>query len=155
MIRRPPRSTLFPYTTLFRSVNDPDGKLHLTWIKINDRQTIELFPEREAGSDRLNHIALEVDDADAMRVYLASRGIKVPDITPVGRIGNANFTIPDPDGHGVEFVQYQPNGWTMLQKGKFLPETRIAARMSHAGILVGELEESLKFYRDILGMRET
>src|SRR3712207_8148239 len=24
MIRRPPRSTLFPYTTLFRSVGDPD-----------------------------------------------------------------------------------------------------------------------------------
>src|SRR5256885_9336243 len=25
MIRRPPRSTLFPYTTLFRSPNDPRG----------------------------------------------------------------------------------------------------------------------------------
>src|SRR5256885_16234009 len=25
MIRRPPRSTLFPYTTLFRSVAGPDG----------------------------------------------------------------------------------------------------------------------------------
>src|SRR2546425_13277795 len=25
MIRRPPRSTLFPYTTLFRSVFDPTG----------------------------------------------------------------------------------------------------------------------------------
>src|SRR3712207_8517149 len=25
MIRRPPRSTLFPYTTLFRSLNDGDG----------------------------------------------------------------------------------------------------------------------------------
>src|SRR5256885_17141719 len=24
MIRRPPRSTLFPYTTLFRSINAPD-----------------------------------------------------------------------------------------------------------------------------------
>src|SRR5687768_17906093 len=26
MIRRPPRSTLFPYTTLFRSVSASDGK---------------------------------------------------------------------------------------------------------------------------------
>src|SRR5215813_14681774 len=25
MIRRPPRSTLFPYTTLFRSARSPDG----------------------------------------------------------------------------------------------------------------------------------
>src|SRR5476649_3092559 len=31
MIRRPPRSTLFPYTTLFRSVAmiDPDGFIHI------------------------------------------------------------------------------------------------------------------------------
>src|SRR3712207_7235124 len=27
MIRRPPRSTLFPYTTLFRSVGGPPGRL--------------------------------------------------------------------------------------------------------------------------------
>src|SRR3712207_8455429 len=27
MIRRPPRSTLFPYTTLFRSINDLDAEL--------------------------------------------------------------------------------------------------------------------------------
>src|SRR2546426_2402681 len=26
MIRRPPRSTLFPYTTLFRSVRHPEGR---------------------------------------------------------------------------------------------------------------------------------
>src|SRR5260370_25929076 len=29
MIRRPPRSTLFPYTTLFRSVRSPEGKIKL------------------------------------------------------------------------------------------------------------------------------
>src|SRR2546426_7368201 len=28
MIRRPPRSTLFPYTTLFRSVGNGIGKVH-------------------------------------------------------------------------------------------------------------------------------
>src|SRR2546429_9855980 len=29
MIRRPPRSTLFPYTTLFRSSHDPAESVHL------------------------------------------------------------------------------------------------------------------------------
>src|SRR2546430_13675219 len=29
MIRRPPRSTLFPYTTLFRSMRKLDGPAHL------------------------------------------------------------------------------------------------------------------------------
>src|SRR5688572_31491494 len=32
MIRRPPRSTLFPYTTLFRSLNDACVKHGKTWI---------------------------------------------------------------------------------------------------------------------------
>src|SRR3712207_8372639 len=35
MIRRPPRSTLFPYTTLFRSVAGPVA----AFIDINDRLT--------------------------------------------------------------------------------------------------------------------
>src|SRR2546426_12147087 len=32
MIRRPPRSTLFPYTTLFRSVDDPEPKFGMVAI---------------------------------------------------------------------------------------------------------------------------
>src|SRR3712207_7567020 len=31
MIRRPPRSTLFPYTTLFRSVRGPGNLLGTVW----------------------------------------------------------------------------------------------------------------------------
>src|SRR5687767_15750663 len=40
MIRRPPRSTLFPYTTLFRSIEQRYGKLRfdgkLTFNKVTD-----------------------------------------------------------------------------------------------------------------------
>src|SRR2546425_8785379 len=32
MIRRPPRSTLFPYTTLFRSLPDPGDRRHGTCV---------------------------------------------------------------------------------------------------------------------------
>ncbi len=137
------------------SLTNNDGGLHLTWIKINDRQTIELFPEIEAGTDRLNHIALETDDAETLRAWLASHGIKTPSKVDKGRIGNLNFNIKDPDDHTVEIVQYAPDGWTLREKGKFLPDTRIAARMNHVGVLVGDLEASLKFYRDILGGSET
>src|SRR5437764_8094009 len=38
MIRRPPRSTLFPYTTLFRSVDD------LAHLGLRDRRVAELRP---------------------------------------------------------------------------------------------------------------
>src|SRR5689334_24622872 len=93
------------------SLPNADGTLHLTWIKINDRQTIELFPEKEAGSDRLYHIALETDDAVAMRDYLAAHGVKVPDKVGVGKIGNQNYFITDPDGHNVAIGTYMPEGW--------------------------------------------
>jgi catechol 2,3-dioxygenase-like lactoylglutathione lyase family enzyme len=130
----------------------------LVWIKINDRQSVELFPGSEvaADADRLYHIAVEVDDADAMLAYLRAKGVAglPPTGAPIGRIGNKNFTIKDPNGNGVEFVQYMPDGLTVREKGKFLPDTRIAQRMSHVGVMVGELEASLKFYRDLLGFQE-
>src|SRR5438876_5611297 len=122
------------------SLPNSDGTLHLTWIKINDHQTIELFPEKQANSDRLYHIALETNDADAMRQYLAAHGVAVPEKTPVGKIGNKNYFITDPDGHSVEIVEYLPGGWTALNNGKFLPESRIATHVPHLGILVGDLE---------------
>lgn len=103
----------------------------LVWIKINDRQSVELFPGSEVApdADRLYHIALEVEDAEAMRVYLLSKGVAgVPPATPVGKIGNRNFTIKDPNGNGVEIVQYMPDGWTMREKGRHLPATRVSTR---------------------------
>jgi lactoylglutathione lyase len=139
-----------PYT-----LNDTNGGVHLTFIKINDRQTIELFPEKATNTDRLNHIAIETDDAAAMRDYLAAHDIKVPDHVPKGRIGNANFNITDPDGHQVEIVQYLPDSWSVREKGHFMPATRISARIRHVGIIVTNLDVSLKFYEGILGFRET
>src|SRR3712207_7386843 len=41
MIRRPPRSTLFPYTTLFRSVRVV-GAVHGAGIDDDDRRTVVL-----------------------------------------------------------------------------------------------------------------
>lgn len=135
-------------------LNNPDGKLSLTFIKINDRQYVELFPEREAGSDRLNHISIETDDAEQMRRYLASKGVQVPEKVGKGRIGNANFNIKDPDGHTVEIVQYLPDGWSVRDKGKAMPEARLSTRMLHAGIIVNALEPAMKFYHDVLGFTE-
>ena len=136
-------------------LNNPAGKLDLTFVKINERQYIEIFPEKEAGTDRLNHISLEIDDAEGMRAYLASRGVAVPPKANRVRIGNLAFNVKDPGGHTVEFVQYTADGWTTREKGKFLGESRISDRMAHLGILVGKLDDAVKFYGDILGFKET
>jgi catechol 2,3-dioxygenase-like lactoylglutathione lyase family enzyme len=135
-------------------LDNPDGSLSLTFIKVNDRQYVELFPEKEAGTDRLNHISIETDNAEAMRLYLKANGIKVPDTTPKGRIKNSNFNIKDPDGHTVEIVQYEPDGLSMVNKGKFMDGPRISRRMAHVGIIVGSLEPAMKFYGELLGFKE-
>jgi len=136
------------------SLNNPDGSLHMTWIKINDRQCIQLFPEKEANSDRLYHFSLETDDAAGMRDYLASKGVQVPAKINKGRIGNLEFFVKDPNGHTIEFVQYLPEGWTLANQGKFLPDTRISTSMPHIGILVDDVDVSKKFYEDVLGFTE-
>ena len=136
-------------------LDNPDGTLSLTFIKVNDRQYIELFPEKAPNTDRLNHISIETDNAEAMRLYLKANGIKVPDTTPKGRVKNSNFNIKDPDGHTVEIVQYEPDGLSMLNKGKFMDGPRISKRIMHLGITVGTLAPAMKFYGDLLGFKET
>jgi catechol 2,3-dioxygenase-like lactoylglutathione lyase family enzyme len=135
-------------------LNKPDGSLSLTFIKVNERQYIELFPEVAPGTDRLNHISIETDNAEAMRAYLGAHGIKVPAEVGKGRIKNSNFNVKDPDGHTVEIVQYEPDGWSVREKGKFMPTGRVSQKMMHVGILVGALEPAMKFYRDLLGFEE-
>jgi catechol 2,3-dioxygenase-like lactoylglutathione lyase family enzyme len=134
-------------------LNNPEGSLAMTFFKVNERQYIEVFPEKAAGTDRLYHISIETDDAEAMRRYLAARGVKVPDKVTVGRIKNQNFNITDFDGHTVEIVQYMPDGWSVREKGKYLPN-RVSTRILHVGILVGSLEPALQFYGGILGFGE-
>src|ERR1039458_3812939 len=45
-------------------LDNPDGSLSLTFIKVNERQYIELFPDRTANTDRLLHISLEVERSE-------------------------------------------------------------------------------------------
>src|SRR5256714_10468476 len=66
MIRRPPRSTLFPYTTLFRSRRRVRADLvSLQRVHLADRRRQEDVPARHAGRSaarRLRHAAPEVGD---------------------------------------------------------------------------------------------
>ena len=135
-------------------INHPDGSLALAVIKINDRQYVELHPGLKPGQDRLQHIAFYVDDAEAMRVYLAARGVTVPDRVTPGRRGTTGFSVQDPENHAVEFVQELPESWAVRDAGKFLPADPLSRRMSHVGVLAGDYAAFMKFYADILGFTE-
>src|SRR2546428_13045274 len=50
MIRRPPRSTLFPYTTLFRSLADPGLGLALPVVLVRHREKFPLHVHGGGGA---------------------------------------------------------------------------------------------------------
>ena len=131
-----------------------DSSLSMTFFKVNENQYIEIFPTLKFGQDRLNHIAFETTNAEQMRLYLASKGVQVPEKVNTVRIGNTSFSIKDNEGHTVEFTQYEPSGWTRREQGKFLADNPISKRMMHMGILVGNAKESIDFYSNILGLNE-
>jgi catechol 2,3-dioxygenase-like lactoylglutathione lyase family enzyme len=139
-----------PYNLKRKNSNET----RIAFIKINDYQYLELFAEPPKQDGHLNHISFYTDNAEAMREYLAAQGVEVPEKVGKGQIKNLNFNIKDPDGHTVEIVEYTPDGWSIQNKGKFMPATRISDHMTHVGVVVGNLDASMKFYHGILGFGE-
>src|SRR2546430_2775519 len=79
MIRRPPRSTLFPYTTLFRSFGWPDIVEAMTTLESGTAVGIEYIPEEtravaihEAGHAVAGHVYMK--GRESTRLSIKMRG---------------------------------------------------------------------------------
>src|SRR5688572_33375088 len=73
MIRRPPRSTLFPYTTLFRSRHGPRVQVVFTGTCLSRSEQQKLVPIRTEAT--VNEDLLENSTLDIER-YLRERGYR-------------------------------------------------------------------------------
>jgi catechol 2,3-dioxygenase-like lactoylglutathione lyase family enzyme len=145
---------LLGYEEPFRLFQE-DGSVMLTYFKVNDRQFIEIFPGLPPNQDdRLSHVALETTDIEALRLYLAEKGIKTPEKVNQGRDKNLNMTLTDPDGHKIEFVQYLPDSLHSKTRGEYLSTRRISERMLHVGITVKDVAAADHFYKEVLGLSE-
>jgi len=130
------------------------GQLIMTFFKVNDHQYIELTPDLKTPTeDRLSHIAFETTDIRALRDYLAANGVEVPATLKPGAAGNLSFSVKDPDGHTVEFVEYLEGSLHSRSFGKFLPDTRISQHMIHVGVTVRDRRAADHFYKDLLGFQ--
>src|SRR3712207_9435993 len=80
MIRRPPRSTLFPYTTLFRSGTAPFADLIIIWAGDVETQRVLGFVV-EQGTPGFT--AVNIEDKIALRVvqnaHITLEGVRVPE----------------------------------------------------------------------------
>ncbi len=132
-----------------------DGSTRVTTFKINDRQFIEIIPGFPKDQvDPISHIALETADVESLRVYLKEKGISVPEKVSKGDDGNLTLSVRDPDGHGVEFIQYLPDSPTVKVRGSYLGTARISDRITHVGLTISNAVAADRFYKEILGLSE-
>ena len=124
-------------------------------IKINDDQYIKLSPRQSAQDGMLNNIAFYTDDIEGMKSYLIDRGVEITRAITLANDGNRIFELTDPDGHTIQFIEYQPDSRTTRFNGEFMPETSVAARISHIGITTSDEDRARAFYVNILEFNNT
>jgi lactoylglutathione lyase len=124
-------------------------------VAVGERQYVELRAGLRPDEDRLDHVALETDDVDAMRRFLAARGVDVPGVV-LEASGSRCLMVKDPEGRSIEFVQPAPEAGprSALSRPAGAPGP-VAHRLRHAGILAGDLSAADHFYHDVLGLTET
>src|SRR5256884_9706094 len=93
MIRRPPRSTLFPYTTLFRSIFTSSGGSVGIGFAIPIERALRVADElRRFGKVRRAWVGLDVAGAEDLRGWKKAGGLRVSQVAsggPAGRAGGA------------------------------------------------------------------
>src|SRR5947208_16222906 len=86
MIRRPPRSTLFPYTTLFRSQGRDDRAVHKNKLSLRARKEQRPRERQMDGSaSRCVHQKVAPAQPTAVMKLSAPRAIAPPNATPKSR----------------------------------------------------------------------
>jgi len=126
---------------------DPENPLGVKYA-INDVQFVEVLPLPPGeGINRLAHTAYNTEDAAGLRKFLSAKAWKTPGKVEKGADGSQWFTVKDPEGNKVEFVE-PPH----LPKPVSAPNV-IGRHIIHLGIMVHSRAVEDTFYRDLLGFR--
>lgn len=114
----------------------------------NHAQYVELVSPPIPGQlDRLDSVAFETADAEAMRRYLRANDVAVPPAITADAEGNRSFAVHDPEGNMVVFQQDgdHPPAEPSSASG------RLSSHILHAGYMVRNRAELDHFYKDLLG----
>jgi catechol 2,3-dioxygenase-like lactoylglutathione lyase family enzyme len=104
------------------------------------------LPAGPPSINRLDHIAFVTPDAEAMRRYLASQAVGVPDHVSRGADQSRWFDVIDPENHKIEFVQPPPDP-------PAVPINALSNRILHVGFIVHSLASEDSFFMKVLGFR--
>ncbi len=126
----------------------------VTYYKVNDYQYLEVSPGWSSSSEaRYLTLAFQTTNARALQAHLAAFGFRPG---PVHRLadGNLGFVVRDPEGRGIQFVQYLPDSLTGKLRGKLLSSRRIGDVLIHTGYQVRSKAAEDRFYQDALHFPE-
>jgi catechol 2,3-dioxygenase-like lactoylglutathione lyase family enzyme len=126
------------------------GKVTEAFVKINDRQFIELYPRKDTQTAGLDHICFETGDIASLRAAYLKQGLD-PTETKKMRAGNLLFGFRDPEGLWVEYVQYLPDSLHSLDRGKHLGD-RVSQQLVEIVLIAKDPAADLAFYTDKLGL---
>lgn len=128
----------------------PSGGAPTHCFKVNDSQFIEITPDLAPGAAmRLTRIGIETPDARRLRSLLEGRGLD-PGPVALDADGSLAFTLRDPEGHLLRFVEYLPDSLPAKARGRFFGPRRISQRLRHTGVTVSDEARAMQFYRDKL-----
>lgn len=96
----------------FRLFHD-DGTPWIIYLLVGQGGFVELFPGGKLGAGNIDgsyrHLCLAVDDMTATLAELRARGMELTGEANVGKDGNTQFWLTDPDGNRIELMQIAPD----------------------------------------------
>ena len=104
------------------------------------------LPAGSTSINRLDHVAFATPDVGRLRAYLASKQITVPKRTERGSDGSEWFSVLDPEGNKIEFVQSPP-------RLPDVPPNPLSSHIIHVGFIVHDRAREDTFFRDVLGFK--
>ena len=126
----------------------------VTYYKVNDYQYLAVSPGWSSESQpRYLTLAFRTTNARALQAHLAAAGFH-PGSVHRRLDGDLGFTVQDPEGHHIQFVQYLPNSRTGKLRGKLLSPRRIGDVLIHTGYQVQNKAAEDRFYKDALHFPE-
>lgn len=114
----------------------------------NSTQFVEVLPmpSGDTSINRMDHVAFKTTSVENLRTYLTGHGIAVTEKIESGSDGSRWFTVEDPEGNKIEFVQPPA-------KPEPVAANSLSSHIIHVGFIVHSPEAEDAFFRNILGFR--
>lgn len=127
--------------------DDPENPAGVRYY-FSPTQFVEVLPLPAGWTSvsRLDHVAFKTKSAEQLRKYLSAHGISVPEKVERGSDGSQWFSVDDPEGNKVQFVQPPA-------KPAAVPVNPLSVHIIHVGYMVHDPAKEDTFFRTLLGFR--